>query len=74
MSQAAQNQNSFQSSAEFSQIYPERGIFIFIDGTLKQSDQCCYFLSAMEEWNGGMKLEGGKIWEEKEEEDKKREK
>ncbi len=63
--------NSFQSCAEFSQIHPESGVFIFIDGTLKQSDQCCYFLSAMEEWNGGMELEGGKIWEE--EEDEKRE-
>lgn len=48
-------------------------IFFFIDGTLKQSHQCCYFLSPMEEWNEGMELEGGKIWEEEEEEDEKRE-
>ncbi len=63
---------------EFSQIHPESGVFIFlnfffIDGTFKQSHQCCYILSAMEEWNGGMELEGGKIWEEEEEEDEKRE-
>lgn len=65
--------NSFQSCSEFSQIHPESGVFIFIDGTLKQSDQRCYFLSAMEGWNGGMEFEGGKIWGEEEEEDEKRE-
>lgn len=62
--------NSFQSS-KFSQIHPESGVFIFIDSTLKQSEQCCFFLPAMEEWNGGMEFEGGQIWEE--EEDEKRE-
>lgn len=61
----------------FCWIFPDTSrkcVFIFIDGTLKQSDQCCYFLSAMEEWNGWMESEGGKIWEEEEEEeDEKRE-
>ena len=60
--------------------YIQKVVFsFFIDGTLKQSDQRCYFLSC----DGGVKwrdgvIEGGKIWdpeeeEEEEEEDKKRE-
>lgn len=56
---------SFQSPAEFSQIHPERDVFIFIDDSLKQSDQRCDFLSAREGRS--------QIGEEEEEEDGKRE-
>lgn len=55
--------------------YIQKVVFsFFIDGTLKQSDQRCYFLSrdGGVKWRDGV-IEGGKIWDHEEEEDKKRE-